>query len=178
MQTKNNKGKALDKKSGVFLLQLAVIFVNMRVVIQRVSQAAVTINNIVKSEIKTGLLVLIGIEDVDTNEDIEWLSNKIVNLRIFDDENKVPNISVKDIGGDILLVSQFTLHASTKKGNRPSYIKASKPDIAIPLYEKMIVQLENDLCKKIFTGEFGADMKVSLLNDGPVTIFIDTKNKD
>jgi D-tyrosyl-tRNA(Tyr) deacylase len=150
----------------------------MRVVIQRVSQAAVTINNIVKSEIKTGLLVLVGIEDSDTHEDIEWLSNKIVNLRIFDDENKVPNISVKDMGGDILLVSQFTLHASTKKGNRPSYIKASKPDIAIPLYEKMIVQLENDLGKKIFTGEFGADMKVSLLNDGPVTIVIDTKNKE
>lgn len=178
MQTKNNKGKALDKKSGVFLLQLAVIFVNMRVVIQRVSQAAVTINNIVKSEIKTGLLVLIGIEDADTNEDIEWLSNKIVNLRIFDDENKVPNISVKDMDGDILLISQFTLHASTKKGNRPSYIKASKPDIAIPLYEKMILQLENDLCKKIFTGEFGADMKVSLLNDGPITIFIDSKDKE
>ena len=150
----------------------------MRVVIQRVSQAAVTINNIVKSEIKTGLLVLIGIEDADTNEDIEWLSNKIVNLRIFDDENKVPNISVKDMDGDILLISQFTLHASTKKGNRPSYIKASKPDIAIPLYEKMILQLENDLCKKIFTGEFGADMKVSLLNDGPITIFIDSKDKE
>ena len=150
----------------------------MRVVLQRVSQAAVTINNIVKSEIKTGLLVLVGIEDADTDEDIEWLCNKIVNLRIFDDENKVPNISVKDIGGDILLVSQFTLHAATKKGNRPSYIKASKPDIAIPLYEKMIAQLENDLGKKIFTGEFGADMKVQLLNDGPITIFIDSKNKE
>jgi D-tyrosyl-tRNA(Tyr) deacylase len=111
-------------------------------------------------------------------EDIEWLSNKIVNLRIFDDANKVPNISVKDIGGDILLVSQFTLHAATKKGNRPSYIKASKPAIAIPLYEKMIAQLENDLAKKIFTGEFGADMKVALLNDGPVTIWIDTNNKE
>jgi D-tyrosyl-tRNA(Tyr) deacylase len=150
----------------------------MRAVIQRVTQASVSINNSIKSEIKTGLLVLVGIEDVDTAEDIEWLSNKIVNLRIFDDENKVPNISVKDIGGDILLVSQFTLHAATKKGNRPSYIKASKPDIAIPLYEKMIAQLETDLGKRIFTGEFGADMKVSLLNDGPVTIFIDTKNKD
>ncbi len=150
----------------------------MKAVIQRVTQASVTVNNKVKSEIKTGLLVLMGIEDADTHEDIEWLSNKIVNLRIFDDENKVPNISVKDMGGDILLVSQFTLHASTKKGNRPSYIKASKPDIAIPLYEKMIVQLENDLGKKIFTGEFGADMKVSLLNDGPVTIIIDTKNKE
>lgn len=150
----------------------------MRVVIQRVSQAAVAINNKVKAGINTGLLVLVGIEDADTHEDIEWLSNKIVNLRIFDDENKVPNISLKDMGGDILLVSQFTLHASTKKGNRPSYIKASKPGIAIPLYEKMIVQLETDLGKKIFTGEFGADMKVSLLNDGPVTIAIDTKNKE
>ena len=150
----------------------------MRVVIQRVSQAAVTINNIVKSEIKTGLLVLVGIEDADTAEDIEWLSNKIVNLRIFDDENKVPNISVKDIGGDILLVSQFTLHAATKKGNRPSYIKASKPEVAIPLYEKLIVQLETNLGKQICTGEFGADMKVQLLNDGPITIFIDSKNKE
>jgi D-tyrosyl-tRNA(Tyr) deacylase len=150
----------------------------MRVVIQRVSQAAVAINNKVKDEIKTGLLVLVGIEDADNREDIEWLSSKIVNLRIFDDENKVPNISVKDIDGDILLVSQFTLYASTKKGNRPSYIKASKPAVAIPLYEKMIVQLETDLGKKIFTGEFGADMKVSLLNDGPVTIVIDTKNKE
>lgn len=150
----------------------------MKAVIQRVTQAAVTIDNRVKSEIKAGLLVLMSIEDADTNEDIEWLSNKIVNLRIFDDEHKVPNISVKDIGGDVLLVSQFTLHASTKKGNRPSYIKASKPDIAIPLYEKMIKQLENDLGKKIYTGEFGADMKVSLLNDGPVTIVIDTKNKE
>ena len=160
------------------------IFVPMRVIIQRVSQASVYISKTIKSEIKTGLLVLIGIEDADTDEDIEWLSNKIVNLRIFDDpqdsanENKVPNISVKDIAGDILVVSQFTLHASTKKGNRPSYIKASKPEIAIPLYEKMIAQLEIDLSKKIYTGEFGADMKISLCNDGPVTIFIDTKNKD
>jgi len=154
------------------------IFVNMRVVIQRVAQASVNINNTIKSEIKAGLLVLVGIEDADTNEDITWLGNKIVNLRIFDDENKVPNISVKDMGGNILLVSQFTLHASTKKGNRPSYIKACKPDIAIPLYQKMIAQLESDLGKRIFTGEFGADMKVSLLNDGPVTIVIDTKNKE
>jgi len=150
----------------------------MRVVIQRVIAASVSINGIMKCEIKTGLLILVGIEDADTHEDIEWLSNKIVNLRIFDDENKVPNISVKDIGGNILLVSQFTLHASTKKGNRPSYIKASKPDIAIPLYKKMIAQLEIDLGKKIFTGEFGADMKVPLLNDGPVTIIIDSKNKE
>jgi len=150
----------------------------MRAVIQRVSNASVTINGMIKSAIHQGLLVLIGIEDADTIEDIEWLSNKISNLRIFDDENKIPNISVKDMGGDILLVSQFTLHAATKKGNRPSYIKASKADIAIPLYEKIIVQLETDLEKKIFTGEFGADMQVSLLNDGPVTIFIDTKNKE
>lgn len=150
----------------------------MKAVIQRVSRAGVTIDNKVKAEIETGLLVLVGIENVDADEDMEWLSNKIVNLRIFDDENKVPNISVKDIGGDILLVSQFTLHASTKKGNRPSYIKASKPDNAIPLYEKMIKKLETDLGKRIYTGEFGADMKVSLLNDGPVTIIIDTKNKE
>lgn len=150
----------------------------MRAVIQRVTQASVTINNVVKSSIQNGLLVLVGIEDADTAEDIEWLSSKIINLRIFDDENHVPNISVKDMEGDILLVSQFTLHAATKKGNRPSYIKASKPDIAIPLYEKMIAQLEKDLGRKIFTGEFGADMKVNLLNDGPITIFIDTKNKE
>ena len=150
----------------------------MKAVIQRVTQAGVTIDHKIRSEIKTGLLVLIGIEDADTGEDIEWLSNKIVNLRIFDDVNKVPNIPVKDMGGDILLVSQFTLQASTKKGNRPSYIKASKPEIAIPIYEKMITQLEKDLGKKIFTGEFGADMKVLLLNDGPVTIIIDTKNRE
>jgi D-tyrosyl-tRNA(Tyr) deacylase len=150
----------------------------MRAVIQRVTSASVTIEGTAKSAIQNGLLVLVGIEDADTSEDIEWLSNKIINLRIFDDANKAPNISVKDIGGDILLVSQFTLHAATKKGNRPSYIKASKPDVAIPLYEKLIVQLEKDLGKKIFTGEFGADMKVSLLNDGPVTIWIDTKNKE
>ena len=150
----------------------------MKAVVQRVSQASVAIDGRVFAEIKTGLLVLIGIEDADNNEDIEWLSNKIINLRIFDDENKVPNISVKDIDGDILLVSQFTLHAATKKGNRPSYIKASKPDVAIPLYKKMIAQLEIDIGKKIFTGEFGADMKVLLLNDGPVTIIIDTKNRE
>lgn len=150
----------------------------MKAVIQRVSQASVTIDGSVFSEIAVGLLVLVGIEDADNHEDIEWLSNKIVNLRIFDDANKVPNISVKDIGGDILLVSQFTLHASTKKGNRPSYIKASKPEVAIPLYKKMIAQLQIDLGKNIFTGEFGADMKVYLLNDGPVTITIDTKNRE
>jgi D-tyrosyl-tRNA(Tyr) deacylase len=150
----------------------------MKVVIQRVSTASVTIDNTIKSAITKGLLILLGIEDADTIEDIEWLSNKVVNLRIFDDENKVPNISVKDMNGDILLVSQFTLHASTKKGNRPSYIKASKADVAVPLYEKMILQLEKDLGKTIYTGEFRADMKVSLLNDGPITIIIDTKNKE
>ena len=150
----------------------------MRVVIQRVLHASVTIDEQIKSAIQKGLLVLAGIEDNDTTEDIIWLSNKIVNLRIFDDENKVPNISVKDIAADILLVSQFTLHALTKKGNRPSYIKAARPETAIPLYESFIAQLENDLGKKIFTGEFGADMKVELLNDGPVTIWIDTKNKE
>ena len=150
----------------------------MKAVIQRVSHASVTIDSAVFAEIKAGLLVLIGIEDADNNEDIEWLSNKIVNLRIFDDEYKIPNISVKEIDGDILLVSQFTLQASTKKGNRPSYIKASKPEIAIPLYKNMIQQLEKDLGKKIYTGEFGADMKVLLLNDGPVTICIDSKNRE
>ena len=155
----------------------------MRAVIQRVLQARVMINNHPdgyrdKSEIKKGLVVFVGIEDTDTAEDIEWLSKKIINLRIFDDENKVPNISVKDIEGDILAVSQFTLHGSTKKGNRPSYIKASKAEIAIPLYEKFIIQLANDLGKVIYTGEFGSDMKVQLINDGPVTIIIDTKNKE
>ena len=150
----------------------------MRTVIQRVTRAGVTIDGKLKASISKGLLVLVGIEDSDSIDDIEWLSNKIVNLRIFDDENKIPNISVKDIGGDILLISQFTLHAATKKGNRPGYIKASKPDMAIPIYEKLIVQLEKYLDRKIFTGTFGADMKVELLNDGPVTIWIDTKNKE
>jgi D-tyrosyl-tRNA(Tyr) deacylase len=150
----------------------------MRVVIQRVSQASVTIHGKVKSSIGLGLLVLLGIEDVDTQEDVEWLSSKIINLRIFNDADGVMNVSVKDAGGEIILVSQFTLHASTKKGNRPSYIKAARPEIAIPLYEKMIVQLQTDLGKSIQTGEFGADMKVSLLNDGPVTIIMDSKNKE
>lgn len=150
----------------------------MKAVVQRVSKASVTIDNKEKSAIKVGLLVFIGIEDADNDKDIKWLSNKIVNLRIFDDENKIPNLSVKDVNGDILIVSQFTLHASTKKGNRPSYLKASKSEIAIPVYEKMIAQLKNDLGKEIFTGEFGADMKVELVNDGPVTILIDTKNKE
>ena len=150
----------------------------MRVVIQRVSEASVKVNDEIAGAIKNGLLVLVGIEDADTDEDIIWLSNKIVNIRIFNDENDVMNKSVFDINGSILLVSQFTLHASTKKGNRPSYIKASKPDFAIPMYEKMIKQLETDLLKPIATGIFGADMKVSLLNDGPVTIVIDSKNKE
>jgi D-tyrosyl-tRNA(Tyr) deacylase len=150
----------------------------MRAVIQRVSSASVTINGNLHARIQNGLLVLLGIEDADTNEDIIWLSGKIVNLRIFDDVNGVMNMPVKETGGDILLVSQFTLHASTKKGNRPSYIKASKPEFAIPMYEKMIQQLSTDLGKTISTGEFGADMKVQLLNDGPVTICIDTKQKE
>lgn len=150
----------------------------MRAVIQRVAKASVTIDTKIRAQIKHGLLVFAGIEDADTKEDIKWLSNKIVNLRIFDNENKIPDVAVKDNGGDILLVSQFTLHAGTKKGNRPSYIKASKPATAIPLYESLIQQLEADLEKKIFTGEFGADMQVELLNDGPVTIWIDTKNKE
>ena len=150
----------------------------MRVVIQRVSQATVCVNAVITGAIKKGLLILIGIEDADTDEDIKWLSNKIVNLRIFNDDNQVPNISVKDINGDIMVVSQFTLHASTKKGNRPSYIKASKAEIAIPLYEKFVIQLSKDLDKIVSTGVFGADMKVELLNDGPVTIFIDSKNRE
>src|SRR5690349_25104708 len=150
----------------------------MRVVIQRVTHASVTINGTVHSKIGEGLLVLLGIEDADTAEDVEWLSAKIINLRVFNDSDGVMNVSVKETGGDILLVSQFTLHGSTKKGNRPSYIKASKHGLAIPLYEKMILQLENDLEKKIGTGEFQADMQVSLLNDGPVTIIIDTKNRE
>ena len=150
----------------------------MRAVIQRVSKASVTIDNKIYSQIENGLLVLVGIEDADTAEDIEWLSGKIVNLRVFNDENGVMNVSVKESNGDILVVSQFTLHASTKKGNRPSYIKASKPEFAIPMYEKFVQQLGNDLGKTVSTGVFGADMKVELLNDGPVTIVIDTKNKE
>ncbi|MFK8296829.1 D-aminoacyl-tRNA deacylase [Capnocytophaga cynodegmi] len=150
----------------------------MRIVIQRVLEASVVIENEVTSKIDKGLLILVGIEEADTDEDVKWLSSKVVNLRIFDDENGVMNLSVKDIDGEIIVVSQFTLHASTKKGNRPSYIKAAKPDISIPLYERFVSQLQNDLGKEIGTGEFGADMKVSLCNDGPVTIIIDTKNKE
>jgi len=149
----------------------------MIVVIQRVSESLVRIDGQVKSAIGVGLMILLGIEDADAQEDIDWLSKKIVNLRIFPDENGVMNRSVLEAGGEILLISQFTLHASTKKGNRPSYIKAAKPDFAIPMYEKMIQALEVELGKSIGTGEFGADMKVSLVNDGPVTIVIDSKNR-
>jgi D-tyrosyl-tRNA(Tyr) deacylase len=150
----------------------------MRAVIQRVTRASVTVDGKITGTIEQGLLVLLGIEDADTMEDITWLSNKIVNLRIFADTAGVMNLSVKETGGGILLVSQFTLHASTKKGNRPSYIRASKPDIAIPMYEKMIAQLGADLGNGVETGIFGADMKVELLNDGPVTIVIDTQDKE
>jgi D-aminoacyl-tRNA deacylase len=150
----------------------------MRAVIQRVSTASVTIDGTIRSSIAKGLLVLAGIEAADTAEDIAWLSAKLVNLRIFDDENGVMNLDIKQTGGGILLISQFTLHAATKKGNRPSYIKAAKPEIAIPLYEKLIQQLEKDRGQPIGTGVFGADMKVGLVNDGPVTIIIDTKNRE
>ncbi len=150
----------------------------MKAVLQRVSSASVKVDEQIISSIHNGLLVLVGIEDADDREDIVWLSNKIINLRIFDDAELIPNLSLKEVGGDILLVSQFTLQASVKKGNRPSYIKASKPSSAIPLYENFIKQLETDLGKKIFTGKFGADMKVSLTNDGPMTIIIDTKNRE
>ena len=150
----------------------------MRAVIQRVSEAAVKINHIIKGQINLGFMILIGVEESDSEEDIKWLSNKIVNLRVFGDEEGKMNKSLNDIEGNILLISQFTLHASCKKGNRPSFIKAAPPSIAIPLYEKMINQLSLDLGKKIETGTFGADMKVSIINDGPVTITIDTKNKE
>jgi D-tyrosyl-tRNA(Tyr) deacylase len=150
----------------------------MKVVIQRVSSASVTIDNKIVADIQKGLLILVGIEDADTQEDINWLCPKITNLRIFGDENEVMNLSVKDVDGDIIVVSQFTLHALTKKGNRPSYIKASKPEVAIPMYENFVKQIEKELGKKVQTGIFGADMKVLLLNDGPVTIQIDSKNKE
>lgn len=150
----------------------------MKVVLQRVSRASVTVNNQLISEINNGLLLLLGIEDADQDEDIVWLTRKIVNLRVFNDEQGVMNKSILENGGDVIVVSQFTLHASTKKGNRPSYIKAAKPDTAIPLYEAFLKQLEIDLGKKFGTGIFGADMKVDLLNDGPVTIIIDTKNRE
>lgn len=150
----------------------------MKAVIQRVSHSSVTIENKIVAEIQKGLLILIGIEEADSQEDIVWLTSKIANLRIFGDENDVMNLSLKDIDGDAIVVSQFTLHALTKKGNRPSYIKAAKPDIAIPLYENFVAQMELEIGKKVQTGQFGADMKVSLINDGPVTIIIDTKNKE
>lgn len=150
----------------------------MKTVIQRVSSASVTIDNKIVADIQKGLLVLVGIEDADAQEDINWLCLKIANLRIFGDENDVMNLSVKDINGEVIVVSQFTLHALTKKGNRPSYIKASKPEVAIPLYENFVKTLEKELDKKVQTGVFGADMKVELVNDGPVTIIIDSKNKE
>lgn len=150
----------------------------MRALIQRVSEASVTIEGEVKSKIESGLLVLLGIEDADTEEDISWLSAKISKLRIFNDDNDIMNKSVIDVDGDVIVVSQFTLHAGTKKGNRPTYIKASKPDFAIPMYEKFLQQLKNDIGKEVGSGEFGADMKVTLINDGPVTIWIDSKNKE
>lgn len=150
----------------------------MRVLIQRVKKATVTINNTVKSKINRGLLVFVGIENADNEEDIEWLGQKIVNLRIFNDEKGIMNESIKDCGYEILIVSQFTLHASTKKGNRPSYIHAAKPDISLPLYDRFCANLSNKLGKPAKTGEFGAEMEVSLINDGPVTIWIDSKNKE
>ena len=150
----------------------------MRIVIQRVSEASVTVNNTVTGAIRLGLMVLVGIEDADSTEDIQWISKKIIQLRIFNDEEGIMNKSLQEVNGDLLLISQFTLHAANKKGNRPSYIKASKAEIAIPLYQQLIKQLEQDLGKPIFTGVFGADMKVRLLNDGPVTIVIDSKNKE
>jgi D-tyrosyl-tRNA(Tyr) deacylase len=150
----------------------------MKAVIQRVLEASVEIENKIVAQINQGLLILIGIEEADNQEDINWLTTKIANLRIFADENEVMNLSVKDIYGEIIVVSQFTLHAATKKGNRPSYIKAAKLEIAIPLYENFVSQMENEVSKKIHTGQFGADMKVALVNDGPVTIIIDTKNKE
>ncbi|TDO94254.1 D-aminoacyl-tRNA deacylase [Flavobacterium sp. 245] len=150
----------------------------MRVIIQRVSQASVTVDGQKTADIQKGLLILVGIEDADNQEDIDWLAGKIIKMRIFGDENDVMNCSVQDIAGEIIVVSQFTLHASTKKGNRPSYIKAAKPDFAIPMYERFVEALEKEFNKKVQTGIFGADMKVSLLNDGPVTITMDSKNRD
>ncbi len=150
----------------------------MRVVLQRVSSASVTVEDKIVAEIQKGLVVLVGIEDADTQEDIDWLVTKITQLRIFGDENGVMNLSVEEVNGDVLVVSQFTLHAATKKGNRPSYIKAARPEVAIPFYEKFVITLENKLGKKVPTGIFGADMKVALLNDGPVTIIMDSKNKE
>ncbi len=162
--------------SNLCALCVKCILYSMRIIIQRVSEASVTINGVVKSSIKKGYLVLAGFEELDTTEDIEWTANKLVNLRIFDDENDNMNLSIKEVGGDIIIVSQFTLYALTRKGNRPSFIKAAKPDIAIPLYEKLVQQVSTALGKPVGTGEFGADMQVALINDGPVTIQIDSKN--
>ncbi len=150
----------------------------MRALIQRVRQASVTIDNKITAAIGAGVLVFVGVEDADTKEDIQWLCTKIANLRIFDDADAVPNLSVRDIGGEVLIVSQFTLHANVKKGNRPSYIKASKPAVAIPLYEAFVKQMTAEMGKPVSTGSFGADMKIGLVNDGPLTIIVDTKNKD
>ena len=150
----------------------------MRVVLQRVSSASVSVSEKIVGEIQKGLLVLVGIEDADTQEDIDWLVTKITQVRIFGDENEVMNLSIEEVKGDLLVVSQFTLHAATKKGNRPSYIKAARPEVAIPLYEKFVTALEHKLSKKVPTGIFGADMKVALLNNGPVTIIMDSKNKE
>lgn len=150
----------------------------MKAVIQRVSEASVTIEEVKVANIQKGLLVLVGFEDADTKEDLSWMTSKIANLRIFDDENHVMNLSLRDVNGEMIIVSQFTLQASTKKGNRPSYIKAAKPNVAVPLYESFIQQMEAELCNKVQTGQFGTDMKVALVNDGPVTIIIDTKNKE
>ncbi len=168
----------MSRNFGMFQNLLKSSIDNLMIaVIQRVSQASVTIENEVVASIQSGILLLLGIEDEDTQEDIDWLSSKIVNLRIFDDVDGVMNRSIKEVGGEMIIVSQFTLHASTKKGNRPSYIKAAKPTIAIPLYEQFIKQIELDLGKGIQTGKFGADMNVALINDGPVTLIINTKNK-
>ena len=150
----------------------------MRVVLQRVASASVTVEDKIVGEIQKGIVVLVGIEDADSQEDIDWLVTKITQLRIFGDDNGVMNLSVEEVNGDVLVVSQFTLHAATKKGNRPSYIKAARPEIAIPIYEKFVNTLENKLGEKVPTGIFGADMKVALLNDGPVTIIMDSKNKE
>ena len=171
----NGKGRGVFKL--YFLLFLSFLY-SMRAVIQRVKEASVTIRGAVKSSIGLGLLVLVGIEDSDDQEDIEWVCGKIVRLRIFSDDHQLMNLSVMDVGGEILAVSQFTLHASTRKGNRPSFIKASKPETAIPLYEEFLRRLSDNLGKPVHSGEFGADMKVGLINDGPVTIIIDTKNKE
>ena len=166
---RNDKWHALAKTNQI---------INMKTVIQRVSQASVTIDGIKVADIQKGLLVLVGFEDADTNDDLDWMTSKIANLRIFDDENHVMNLSLKEVGGDMIIVSQFTLQASAKKGNRPSYLKAAKPEIAIPLYEAFIQKMETEIGKKVQPGQFGDDMKVALVNDGPVTIVIDSKNKE